>query len=279
MEPLLPLQEYQDIVTEIGIAYLMAFFSFCTTLLMIESKAFQIYFVFLWPLCVTIPIIILFNPLSSQNDTWFILVKITSVFLSSMFVFLILKYPTTKWWKICRYIFFMLNCIEVMVRDFQNKYYLNGCIAPLVIFGLPFWWTIFVEDKVVKWDSDWQWIALYTIWNLNFSYHNYTSLHYLNFVHPIIAVLLCIYVLDWKSYCLFRAWSLNNLFTVWGVFFPVFSNNTYIDEMKYNQWISMIYNVLTVVFAIIYVIYAIRNGRKRFQRKNISTQTNTNNNN
>ena len=264
MEPRVSTQDYQDAIQGISIVFLMSLFSFSVTMLMIDSKLFQILFVFIWPLFVTIPVVLIFDPVSLEG-TWFIVAKVSSVFMSSLFVWLTLKLPSRKWPKICRYAFFFINCVEVMIRDIQNEYYLNGVIALFVIWGIPWYKTIFVENKIVKWDSDWPWIFLYTFWNLNFSFHNYTDIHLLNFVHPVIAVFLCIFVNDWKAYCLFRAWSLNIIFTTWVVFFPFFDSCIYWEPLiTYKKQIGLVYNVLTLIFTLIYVIYAIRrylNGR------------------
>ena len=258
MAPPVSIQDYQDATQGISIIFLMSFFSFSVTMLMIDSKLFQIFFVFIWPIFVAMPIVIIFDPVS-LSGIWFVFAKLISVFMSSLFVWLILEFPSKKWPKICRYTFFLINAIEVFITSIQNKYYLHAVLGLFVMWGIPWPKTIHVENKIVKWDSDWPWICLGTVWNLNFSFHNYTEIHLLNFVHPLIAIFLCIFVNDWKAYCLFRAWSLNIIFTTWVVFFPFFTSCIYWESLiTFKTEIGLLYNVITVIFTIIYVLYEIQ---------------------
>lgn len=116
---------------------------------------------------------------NAEKFSWFVIAKFYSVFFPAILVF-IMRFTGDKpvYGKIM-YVILALNILEASVRDFTSGSLINGAMGLIIIAFQPSFkkFHISSDRKNALYDTSWNWIIAYTIWNFAFCYGQATDVN------------------------------------------------------------------------------------------------------
>ncbi|MCG8570695.1 MAG: DUF5692 family protein [Spirochaetes bacterium] len=235
-----------------------------------KNRKWSFLFTFIIPICLTTPIVLIFNVFKDFANPVFAILKLYSVTLSAVFVWIILLKPETRWAKILRVVFFGVNILEAVITEFVNGYFLNPIAGLLILLTLPGWNSIEIDEDRGRlvWDSSFIWVLAYSLWNICFSINLYPALWYLNSLHVVVAFIFVFRHPQW--YAEIRAVSLNICFSIMIAFWPIVSvlqskNLEFgiFASKSQHSTIVLIFSIITLIGGILTVVeqYVNRQGR------------------